>query len=436
MNIGQGNFPIIQGQNANPLMRGLSQGLMQYQQFQENQKRKALMPFLVPTAQAALDSSQLQNQAAQMNNRWIDPKAMSQLNLQGAQAGNLNAEAQKTRFILQNPGFMGGDASKELSGLQALGIIPRQQQSAGSQVGLASQLQLGANGPQDSQGSNQAQQFQANSKGILSGTQGEPFNSGNPALDAILNKSYAKPAYETKMNDAFNYTHAPVEAKSYMIAQLAGMGIDPSRSVAMLSQGKTIPQIAQENGFDPNNLPQPDFLPSKGVTDQLKKRQAALAESKVIDKFVSDGLGPYSRTIAGMSPKQIGEALTGQNPEGQSNFLAARALAPESSNIRLMLAQGQPGISAVQDIMKKSMQDVSAYQGLVSPEVYKQTQDKILSKLEEAFGEAEKTYQIGNRNKQADDSSQKQSTPKVGEIDGGYKYLGGDPGNPKSWSKA
>jgi hypothetical protein len=93
MNIGQGNFPIIQGQNANPLMRGISQGLMQYQQFQENQKRKALMPFLVPTAQAALDSSQLQNQATQMNNRWIDPKAMSQLSLQGAQTNEANQVA-------------------------------------------------------------------------------------------------------------------------------------------------------------------------------------------------------------------------------------------------------------------------------------------------------------------------------------------------------
>lgn len=240
-----------------------------------------------------------------------------------------------------------------------------------------------------------------------------PFNTGNRLADAELNRPFAQAAYQRKMVQGFNYLHATPEAKNYMIAQLAGAGIDPSVAISRLSNGETVPEILKSAGFDPANAPDPDFLPTRGNVQQLKQRQAALKEVDKLSSFISSGLGPYSRSWFGYSPKQIGQAMLGMNPEEQKKFLAARMLAPELSSARLMLAQGKTGITAIQQIMDKSLINAKSFQSFVSPEVFKGAQEMADAALRDSFYNAQTVYTVGKQlSKNFPDKSNQGTTKK------------------------
>lgn len=437
------NFQIMPG---NPFVQGLLQG-SQVAQNEQNAKQTALqaallkakLPYAGQQAQQQLLQAQLANQyqpqlwqadiglkGAQTNltsqeAKYAGPKAQAEIQARQAAAQQAMQAALIDQFKRQHPGYLGGGTTSELQGLVDMGAIPpfNKNYNSGSQNSSVNGSYTPMNQPSSmipdgnsagslQQSPNMTNPLTTQQPGSVSAA---PFNTGNPLADSILNRPFANASYAQKMSTGFDWVHATPEVKTYSIAQAAGAGIDPTEALHALAGGKTIPQMLEERGFDPKNPPPPDFLPTRGNIQTLKTRQAALEEVKSLGDFIAKGLGPYSRTINGMSIPQMKDALSGKNKDQQINFLAARALAPEMSNLRLLLAQGRTGITAVHEMEDKSLMDMKAIQALVSPDVFEGAQKLINNKLGDAFGNAEKVYSVGHNKSSGAPSSGKNNDP-------------------------
>lgn len=379
----------------------------------ENQKAKKLMPFVEPTAKAELEK-------LQQANIWNPQIWQSEIGYRGA-------EADKIRYALSHPGYMGSEETKMIQALIDMGVIKPGQIQGGGQgsqgiqgggagtegggIPAGGTSEYGGNVPK----SYVDQNIAANGGTYVPGWQPSPINpipqspqaqqpqqqgsaspiqTGNPLVDAMLNRKFASSAYTQRMTQAFDFVHAPVDQKSYMIAQLVGAGMDPSEALHRLTAGETVPQVLQSLGYDPNNPPAPDFMPTRGNVEQLKKRQVALAEINPISDFIREGIGPYSNTIKGTT-KQITDALTGMNKSQQAKFIAAHGLVPELANLRLNLSQGSVGQEALNRMISDSLMNIKVLRPLVSNDVWMEAQKLMDEQLTNAFHKAEGVYQVG-----------------------------------------
>jgi len=406
MPIGVQNFTPLSFEQANPFLSGfqaaqtpLSTMIAQHLGELQAQTAAAKLPYVGQEEKQALQKAIYENMMAAPKAQMAPQFAQAELSqaqaLPGltaaqarqalAQSGYLGTEADMNRFKLKNPGLIAGGAPAELAGLKLMGINTNPVNQPG-------------NAPQGNAPS-------LTDAVAASLPNPAPFRTGNPMVDAILNAKPAETAYKQQMVLANAWIHSPQSAKEYDQAVLAGAGIDPSESNRLLSTGRTVPEILQSKGFDPKNPPDPDFLPTHGDISRLKQRQAALNEVENLGEFITEGLGKYARTIGGMSPPQVADALLGQNKEDQIKFLAARGLAPELSNLRLSLAGAKTGHGAQEEMMNKSLMNVGAYQSLVSPDVYKAAQNLMDKKLSEAFSKAEEAYTVGKKARKSESKS-------------------------------
>jgi len=79
--------------------------------------------------------------------------------------------------------------------------------------------------------------------------------------------------------------------------------------------------------------------------------------------------------------------------------LAARGLAPELSNLRLMVAQARTGKYAMQSMIDKSLTNINALRPLVTPKVWMKVQKLMGDTLTDAFENSEKAYTVGKQSK-------------------------------------
>src|SRR3990167_1967177 len=260
----------------------------------------------------ALTSEQLDAQKKALENQYYAPNIQSEMQLRQAQTQRSNqllpyditnqkninqmyipnvqadiaqkqAETEKINYILKHPGFMGGDEAKNIQYLIDSGIINP------NTINQPSQSNYQNISPSNISSKNIPSSNIQDSRQIINPT--SPFQTNNPLVNAILNKPYAQTAYQQRQAQGWDWVHTPTDAKSYEIAVGSGMGINPDEFINKRSQGQSLQDIARENGFDPNNLPDPDYLPTRGNIQQLKQRQTALNEMKVLDKFIKEGLG-------------------------------------------------------------------------------------------------------------------------------------------------
>jgi len=353
----------------------------------------------------APDRLRLANLLSQQQYEYNPSIWQSEIGLRNAQKQQAIENANKLHLFNTNPGFYGGEDAKTIAALRLLGYLPdnQVQQPPASNITnipqiptnpIAQNPATNVSAPMNPMAQQTMQVPSTNAMQQIPFNPSAPFHTGDPLSDAILNRRYAQPAYQQKMGQAFDWVHSTPEAKTYEIALGAGMGLTPDKLVHERSQGKSISQIAQENGYNPNNLPAPDFLPTRQNIATLKRRQAALAEVDSLGKFVREGLAPFARTFQGYSIPQVAQALTGYDEKQQIKFLAARMLTPELANIRQNLAQGNAGVTAAQEIMNRSLMDHKVFQGLVSPKVYLKSQELADQVLKDAFKNAEKVYQV------------------------------------------
>lgn len=321
-----------------------------------------------------------------------------------------NQKQQAQSKFWSNPLYQGNDQTKMIGALIDAGLIkPEQISGAQAQVGQADQSQLQQYQqqlpqPQQQQVQQQSQDQQSNGATLQNGIQQNMglFNTKNPALNNFLNaptqSKIADTNYKNTLTRNWAWDHATPEAKAYQEGQGAAMGIDPGTFLAEINKGKAIGQIAQEHGFDPNNLPDPAYLATKTDVTKLHTRQAALKEIDTMSDFITKSIAPYSKQFSGYSPAQISDALSGINPDKQADYLAAQALAPELANIRLQLAQGRTGKGAMDEIMQKSLLNVKNFGFTVSPEIFTKMQNRMDQILKKSFGRAESIYNAVKKN--------------------------------------
>jgi hypothetical protein len=219
-------------------------------------------------------------------------------------------------------------------------------------------------------------------------------------------KDVAQTDYMKKRADSFAYSTAPVDTKNYMLAQAAGMGIAPDKAVNAFTKGKTLEDLAKDNGFDPENMPEPDFAPTKGNITKLNERKAALGEMKHLSDFVIKGLGPYSETVMGWSPQQTWSQLNGMDKDKQIKFLAARAIVPELTNMRLMTAGAKNTVHGIKAMQDKSLMNIKGLQSGVSPDVWISAQKLVDKELEQAMKSSMSKFRLKTKNERIAESTE------------------------------
>lgn len=212
-------------------------------------------------------------------------------------------------------------------------------------------------------------------------------------MNALTNRQdqiQANSDLNAKRAAGYSFNSLSMPDKEFLTSQAAGMGINRDEAIKRFNSGENINQMAISEGFDPNNLPEPIYPLTQSGQTQLKQRQAANSEIKVLGKRISDAMAPFSRQIGGYSPAQIANALAGKNEDQQAKLLAARALQPELAAIRLRMGGGNVGIEAIREMTHSSMGQIKNLQALVSPEVYSKTNEYVDQWLTEAVEAANK----------------------------------------------
>jgi len=97
------------------------------------------------------------------------------------------------------------------------------------------------------------------------------------------------------------------------------------------------------------------------VTQAVKSNQAD-AELKVLDEYAQRGLAPYGDTILGMNPDQVIDTFKTDDKSQKKlgRFVASQALQYEAAQNRIRLANGQPGVTSTEELMKMSGQLINS----------------------------------------------------------------------------
>jgi len=95
------------------------------------------------------------------------------------------------------------------------------------------------------------------------------------------------------------------------------------------------------------------------LTGNIKAKQAE-AELAVLNKYAQEALKPYGTTYGGKSPQQILDSFKSDEKSQiqLGRFIAAQALNYETAQNRIKLANGQPGVTATEELMRISGQQI------------------------------------------------------------------------------
>lgn len=181
-----------------------------------------------------------------------------------------------------------------------------------------------------------------------------------------------------------SFDKLPTNDKKQSVALMKGMGVDPVEAVAYLRQkGNSPSTYAQEKGIDITTV-EPDYAAGEQNIKMAQQANAYMDEIKTLDKHISEGLGKYQNKIMGYSLEQIADAAEGSNPDQQARALAARALLPELSALRLKIAGGNIGIEALRELEHKSLGKLNVIEGLVDTKTFEMAQDYMNKWINEA----------------------------------------------------
>lgn len=483
-------FPIETFEQANPVMAGIGAANALYAQSVQNQYLKPMLQQQYQRGQYANQIMQPQAQyAPQLTQAELAYKqtqaplaqAQTQALLQGnipmmqAQTGYLGTEAAKNQFGLNNPTTMLPGMAGQIGALNTLKMLdpslfgspnvapPTQYQNTVSSLANGSPTQLPG---MPSAGAVSGDQGQSNSSflppnpynnfaspsplmanmGQQGMPQGMPVNQGQqqpgqqpafPSVQSLANlmmqgvtapiqEKIAQANFYNQRAQGYNFSLLPPNQQSYVVAQAAGLGYEPLQATALLNSGKTMSDLAQAKGLDPNNLPSPIYPASSQTVNLIQRRNQALNEINTIQPLLNNALSPYSRRFDGYSPTQIAGAISNDDPDAQARFLAAKALQPEMSSLRLKAMGGQVGIEAIREVNNASMGNMKSFQTLVNPKVYSAAQNYVDQWINQGAQAANKTGlagSVGNLSQNQQDNPVQQNAAPITKQIGGINYV-------------
>ena len=379
------------GYQYNSMLPNILEGLQGGQRFRQSQQ---MFPQQMQQAQLANALAQIKNQyaepqlqaelqAQQLQNQFYPEKAKADIEQSLAAAMLNRSSAQQNQFKMNSPWLYGGEEARTIGALKELGLLGNTpQQGQPMQPGMmqpeATQGDMGVQMPQPM--GRQGQDY-SNVMAPMGASQRQssmtPFQTGNPVVDAILNKPFASQGYQQELVKNWNWSQLPADAKRGMVAQGAALGVEPSELMRRIKEGQNLRDIAGEKGFDPDNMPPPNYYPTQALTTQNLKAIQADAELDAMGSMATANIKPYAETFLGYSPSQIIDSLSGQNDEQLGKYIAGLTVQQEIANVRNRIAGGESGITAVHDLMERSMNAPKTLFPHLSAEAYEVAQHEI-----------------------------------------------------------
>lgn len=436
--------PVAQGiSTSNQLLQqALANKYLQYQ----NQISQAQAQYAQPSMQQDLLLKQLNNQVLQPQAQYAPQLTLADLALKrampgyyGSLGGLYNTEAAKGQFGLNNPTTLLPGVAGQIGAYNVLKQMdpnlfgspqvsqPSQDQTAAANINSGTSTLL----PSMPSAGNFTSTTSGNSGNILPNnpyanpalanaivsqvgapTAGSILGGGN-SIQSVPNPTSSgglpQPAdfanlmfqgqfapiqkdiaqtkfYNTKSNLA-NFQSLPPDTRNNMIAQGRGLGLNPNQTVSFISSGGDLNKLSSDMAASGQNTI-PQYAPAAKNVQQAQLSTAALSSLNDIEPTITNALAPYSRQIFGHSPKLMAQEFTGTAPESQAQALAARALAPEISSLRLKAMNANVGIEAIKEVQDKSMLELNNFQGAVSPKVFKlanQYMDQWITKMNQSY---------------------------------------------------
>lgn len=225
---------------------------------------------------------------------------------------------------------------------------------------------------------------------------GQQLTPGQQMLIDSQQNANSRGALNVAKLKGMAFTSMPVDQRKAVLAQAAGMGIDPNTATAMMLSGKSISDLAESQGFDPKDRskwPSAIYPISTAAITMIQKRQQALTELNTISDWVNKSVAPYSQRFDGFSPKQIIDSF-GSDPAGRErmiNYVAAKGVMPELSGMRLRSMGGNIGIEAIREVQEASYGHVKDLRSQMPPADFEEAMKRMDSKITEAATAANKT---------------------------------------------
>lgn len=389
------DFGRISFDEANPLLMGMARGqnlAQNFMQFPQDLQHKILANKIAEAqAQYAMPMQQQKliglQQANQYNPRlweseiglrgaqtgklgketsWYDREAQARLNSANAEQAFQKAQTNKINYLLQHPGFMGGDETKSLEALRSMGLVNNNYQQPNQKSEISSGGFTSYPGNQQSQQYAHPQDIakavinQRQNMGI-SESQTMPSNSGfnvNNLVTALINKPMTDLQYKQTLNKVMQqnlagkaYNSMPSVEKEYAISQARAFGYTGEQASKLFNQGYDLASMAQSKGYDggnPSSWPVARGAPTTAIQTRIQRANSTLAGLDAVEPEIAAAYAPYAQRFNGVSPSLIKDMMTGENQDKQAEAFAAYALYPEINALRINAQGGNVGHGAIQ----------------------------------------------------------------------------------------
>lgn len=374
VDIGKANFQILSPQQANPMMRGLSDSLADILKMQQSQINRARMPYVGPQAAANLQRSQLQNQ-------WYAPEKQSriaQTNANTAMRNILNQylpQQQQLSMLAQSLASQLAQANLpyaqqldkariNLMGAQANRLNNPMLGGGRSGAGVNMQILNGLKGQisfehpdWDSAKVDQYASSYLNGESTL--PDGTPLPSPSGSVKYILDSAEMKrqPAAATNQQryastleqafdnankiapSAFKFSGAAGQAKLKLAeAQAATGGYDPDYQNYLTFTHQTVPLLASEimktGGVNQSDMQKLTAMKQVNPISGVTNPEVAMQQFKYLQSLYND----IDKTIS-QTPSEIKAGLKkgGGNTSAQTSMSSSPA--PKSSKIDDLMKQ-------------------------------------------------------------------------------------------------
>jgi hypothetical protein len=184
----------------------------------------------------------------------------------------------------------------------------------------------------------------------------------------------------------YTYSQMPYDQKNMVTAQTNAFGYDPMEASQKLLAGYTLQDLAEAKGYsrEPGSWPTGIAAPTGPMRTQIQKRNSASAELDYLEKQTLSSLAPYAQRFMGYSPKQIMDAMSGENKEQQAEFWSSKMIIPEISSLRGKLMSGELGIDMLKHIEDSAESRWKTFETQMTPDVYELANKKANVKLRNA----------------------------------------------------
>lgn len=182
------------------------------------------------------------------------------------------------------------------------------------------------------------------------------------------------------------------QMKDHDIAVGQGAGFSGDETQAWLESGKTLKDLLFQHGYKNESDIEPIYQLTKANQTQYNNQKLASKEAAYLSNFIKNATGDYAYKVKGYSPSLIRDQLSGKNEDAQARYLAARGLAPELINLRLVLANAKSTVAAQNQLREKAMTDMKVFEPLVSAKTWTKMQDIMDNELQNMFKQSRKGF--------------------------------------------